>query len=126
MEKVKRAKKIVVIGGGFVGTEFAAELSGVPGVEVHVIEVMPRLLYNAFDNEFCDEVSRVMISLGVKIHTRTRVLSMDGGRDVEAVTLEGGEIFPADMVLICVGVRPSVELARKAGLTNHRSGVYMG
>ena len=55
-EEVEKAKKVFIIGGGFIGAEFADELSRIPGKEIHVIEIMPKLLYTAFDDEFCDEV----------------------------------------------------------------------
>ncbi|PQP34318.1 pyridine nucleotide-disulfide oxidoreductase, partial [Desulfobacteraceae bacterium SEEP-SAG9] len=115
-EKAKASKKIVIIGGGFIGAEFADELSKVPDVDIHLIEVMPKVLFTAFDDEFCDEISNVLIKNGVKVHTGSRVVSIDGSQKVEYVSLESGEKIPADMVLISVGAKPSSELALKAGL----------
>ena len=60
-EKAHKAKKMVIIGGGFIGAEFADELSGVSGLEVHIVEIMPNLLYTAFDDEFCDDISRLLV-----------------------------------------------------------------
>ena len=115
-EKVHKAKQVVIIGGGFIGAEFADELSRVSGLDVHLIEIMPKLLYTAFDDEFCNEVSQALGSTGVNLHTSKRVVSINGNSRVESVTLEGGETISADMVLISIGAKPSIDLAEEAGL----------
>ena len=58
----------------------------------------------------------VLTEAGVKLHTASRVVSIDGNHRVESVTLEGGEMLEADLVLFGTGAKPSVELARNAGL----------
>jgi NADPH-dependent 2,4-dienoyl-CoA reductase/sulfur reductase-like enzyme len=115
-EKAKASKKIVIIGGGFIGAEFADELSKGSDVDIHLIEVMPKVLFTAFDDEFCDEILNLLVNNGVKVHTGNRVASIDGNQRVESVSLESGEKIPADMVLISVGAKPSSELALRAGL----------
>jgi len=75
-EKVHEAKHVAIIGGGFIGAEFADELSQVPKVDVHVIEVMPKILVAAFDDEFCDEVATVLGSKGIHTHCGNRVVSI--------------------------------------------------
>lgn len=115
-KKVKAAKNVVIIGGGFIGAEFADELSRITSVKVHLIEGMPQLLFNAFDDEFCDDVSQILCMQGTDIHTNCKVLSIDGDTDVTSVTLENGKTIPADLVLISIGAKPSIELAQKSGL----------
>ncbi len=115
-EEVGKAKNIVIIGGGFIGAEFADELSKIPGKEIHVIEIMPKLLYAAFDDEFCDEVYQVLDSAAVRVHLSSGVVSIDGQEKAASVALEGGESIPADMVLVSIGARPSIDLAKTAGL----------
>lgn len=115
-EKLHRAKNLVIVGGGFIGAEFADELSKIEGLEVHLVEVMPKLLCTAFDDELCDKVEDVLVEGGVKIHTGNRVASIDGNSHVESVRLEGGETLPADFVLVSIGAKPSVELAKNAGV----------
>ncbi len=115
-DKVHQAKNVVIIGGGFIGAEFADELSRGADVEVYLIEIMPRLLLTAFDDEFCNEIARLLDERKIKIRTGSRVVSIDGGERVESVSLENGETIPADMVLVSVGAQPSSELAGKAGL----------
>ncbi|MDX2451262.1 FAD-dependent oxidoreductase [Desulfosarcina sp.] len=115
-DKVHQAKNVVIIGGGFIGAEFADELSRGADVDIFLIEIMPRLLLTAFDDEFCDEIARLLDERKIKIRTGSRVVSIDGGERVESVSLENGETIPADMVLVSVGAQPSSELAGKAGL----------
>lgn len=115
----EKTRNVVIIGGGFVGAEFADELSDVEsrtGAEVHLIEVMPKILYGAFDDEFCDEIESVLLKRGVNIHTNTRVASIDGNERAESVALQDGEIIPTDMVLVSIGAKPCSSLAEKAGL----------
>jgi NADPH-dependent 2,4-dienoyl-CoA reductase/sulfur reductase-like enzyme len=115
-EKVREAKKVVIVGGGFIGAEFADELSKTEGLEVHLVEVMPKMLYTAFDDELCDKVEEVLVEEGVKIHTNSRVASINGNGQVDSVSLEGGETLPADIVLVSIGAKPSIELAQEVDL----------
>ncbi len=115
-EKVKAARNVVIIGGGFIGAEFADELSQITSVNVHLIEVMPKLLYHAFDDEFCEDISQILSLQGVQILTACKVASINGDTHVTSVTLENGEKIQADLVLVSTGAKPSIELAENAGL----------
>ena len=77
---------------------------------------MPKLLYTAFDDEFCDEISQALVKKEIKVHTSSRVASIDGNKKAESVTLENGQRIPADMVLVSIGAKPSSQLAKDAGL----------
>lgn len=115
-KKVHAARNVVIIGGGFIGAEFADELSQIANVSVHLVELMPKLLFNAFDDEFCDNVSEILSKQGVSLHLNSRVASIDGDKGVKSVTLDSGEQLPADLVLVSIGARPSNVLAEEAGL----------
>ncbi len=115
-EKAQQAKQVVILGGGFIGVEFADELARTLGTEVHVVEMLPNLLHLAFDDEFCGQIQSELEQTGVKVRTGVRAVSIDGGNHVTSVTLEGGERIPADMVIVGIGGKPNTELARSAGL----------
>jgi NADPH-dependent 2,4-dienoyl-CoA reductase/sulfur reductase-like enzyme len=115
-ESAKKAKHVVIIGGGFIGAEFADEIARGSQSRVHIVEIMPRLLTAAFDDEFCEAAEKELTGLGVLVHTRRKVVSINGEDRVESVSLDNGEQLPADMILIGIGGRPNVELARQAGL----------
>lgn len=121
-EKVQHVKRVVVVGGGFIGAEFADELSKIPGMEIHVIEIMPELLYTAFDDDFCALISNELKSKGVHVHTNSRVVSINGSKSVASVSLESGDTIQADMVLISVGAKPSTKLAEQAGVRMDEDG----
>jgi len=115
-KKIHKAKKIAIIGGGFIGAEFADELCRHAGAEVHIIEIMPKLLFTAFDGEFCDQIYDVLTKAGAKVHTNRRVVSIDGNQCVESITIDNKETIPADLVLVSIGAKPATSLAQKAGL----------
>jgi len=120
LDFLKRAKRIVIVGGGFVGLEYADDLA--KGREVHVIEVLDEVLALAFDREFGEIARKRLEERGVKFHLKASVKEIRGKGKVEEVVLSTGEVVPAEAVLISVGVRPNSELAAKAGLTLDESG----
>jgi NADPH-dependent 2,4-dienoyl-CoA reductase/sulfur reductase-like enzyme len=115
-EKVQKAKSVAIIGGGFIGAEFADELCRLPEAEIHVIEIMPKLLYTAFDDEFCDQIAKILFKAGVLVHLGNKVVAINGQRKVESVTLASGAGIPADLVLVGIGAKPASRLAAEAGI----------
>lgn len=115
-ERCRAAKQIVILGGGFIGAEFADELARSGHTRVHVVEMMPKLLFFAFDDEYCDLIQQELIQAGVHLHLNQRAVSIQGNPHVTAVTLENGETIPADLVIVGTGGKPNIELAEKAGL----------
>ncbi len=53
-ERAQKAKQVVILGGGFIGVKFADELARNSSVKVHIVEMVPKLLSAAFDDEFAD------------------------------------------------------------------------
>lgn len=114
-KKAQKAKHIVIIGGGFIGAEFADEIAKGSKAKVHIVEIMPKLLSTAFDDEFCDDAEKELKSLGIILHKQKKVVSINGGDRVDSVTLDNGKQLLADMVIIGIGGKPNVYLAKKAG-----------
>ncbi len=110
------AKHVVILGGGFIGAEFADELIRQPDTTVHVVEMQPKLLPGAFDDEFCDAIADRLVDSGVKVHTGARATAIEGGERVESVLLHDGQRVPADLIILGIGGRPDSNLAREAGL----------
>jgi NADH oxidase (H2O2-forming) len=113
----KKSKNTVILGGGFIGAEFADELarSG-QNRAVHLVEMLPELLYTAFDDPFCGQIHEELASVGVRIHTGSRAISINGESGATSVSLDSGETLAADMVIVGVGGKPNVTLAQNAGL----------
>lgn len=112
--RLKNAKRIVIIGAGFVGLEFADDL--VEGKDIHIVEILDEALSLSFDKEFGEMARRELEAKGVKFHFNTSVKEILGDRKVERVILNDGEEIVADAVVVSVGVAPNSGLARKAGL----------
>lgn len=115
-ERCQAAKRAVIIGGGFIGAEFADELARGGRTEVHLIEMMPKLLFLAFDDEFCDQIQNELTAAGVHLHLNQKTVSINGRSKVTSVTLENGEEIPADIVIVGTGGKPNIDLAQRAGL----------
>ena len=110
-------KRLVVIGGGYVGLEAAATAAKL-GVHVAVIEAMPRLMARVASPELAAHMLAVHTANGVDVRLATAVKALRGsGRiGVDAVVVENGDPVPADIVLVGIGAIPNVELAAAAGL----------
>jgi 3-phenylpropionate/trans-cinnamate dioxygenase ferredoxin reductase subunit len=115
-DRMKNAREIVVIGGGFIGLELAA-VACTLGKSVTVLEALPRLMSRVVAPIISEFYQELHSSRGVKILCGAAVSEIAGsGGKVRAVVLSDGARYPADLVLVGVGVVPNVELARDAGL----------
>ena len=116
IEKVKRARNVLIIGGGFIGVEFADEISKIPGLKVSLVEVFPRLLANSFDPEFSKLAEEKLNSKAINILTNNRVEKFLGDKKVEKVCFSDGREILFDSVVLGVGTAPNTKLAREGGL----------
>ncbi|WP_315813019.1 NAD(P)/FAD-dependent oxidoreductase [Bradyrhizobium sp. SZCCHNR2028] len=110
------AKRVVVIGAGFIGLEFAAT-ARIKGLEVDVLELGARVMARAVTAEISDYFQKQHADAGVRIHLGVQATSIEAdGNNVTGVSLSDGRHIPADLVVVGVGVLPNVELAAEAGL----------
>ena len=110
-----RIDRAVVIGAGFIGLE-AAEALDHRGIRVEIVELMPQVL-PPLDADMAASVAQHLRDKGVTLHLGVGVadFEVDDGR-VRRVVLQDGRTIDADLVLLSVGVRPNVRLAKDAGL----------
>ncbi len=113
--KSASAKRVVVVGASFIGLEVAASLRA-RGIEVDVVAPDKQPLERVLGTELGSFIRGVHEANGVIFHLGETVNRMDG----RAVTLSSGTIVDADFVVLGVGVRPSLALAERAGLTMNR------
>jgi 3-phenylpropionate/trans-cinnamate dioxygenase ferredoxin reductase component len=110
---LEAAHDVVVIGGGFIGLEFASHA----GKPVTVVEVQDRLLARVATPEISAHFARAHEGAGTALLLGLGVVALHGadGR-VESVELTDGRRIPADLVLVGVGVIPETTLAEASGL----------
>ncbi|MBK6361790.1 MAG: FAD-dependent oxidoreductase [Comamonadaceae bacterium] len=112
---VKPARRAVVIGGGFIGLETAENLVHL-GFEVTLVEMLDQVLA-PLDREFARLVEEHLKKHGVRMALGDGVAGfsqLEGG--ALEVKTQSGRIYPADLVILALGVRPDTALAKAAGL----------
>lgn len=112
-------KRIVIIGAGLIGCEFANDLIN-GGYEVEVIDPLPHLLPTFLTEEPARAVERSLSELGVKFRFGPLVQRVDRTDEGVNVTLSDGAEIAADLVISAVGLRPRVGLAKEAGIKVNR------
>jgi NADH oxidase (H2O2-forming) len=115
-QRLETARDVVIIGGGFIGIEFADEINKAGDRNITIVEILPHCLALAYDEEFCIEMEKVLESRGINIRTSSRVEKIGGSGKVEKVVLSGGGEIEADVVVLGIGAVANVDLAQKAGL----------
>jgi dihydrolipoamide dehydrogenase len=100
-------KKMVIVGAGPIGMEFAYVMVNY-GVDVTVVEMLPHLLPNE-DPEISDVIEKAYKRLGVKYHLGAMVSQIERGESGVRVSLKEGEPLEADKVLIAIGFIPNTE-----------------
>ena len=106
----KQPKKLIIVGSGAIGVEFAYFYNAM-GTEVTVVEYMPRIV-PVEDEEISKQLERSFKKSGIKIMTSTEVTGVDpSGEGVKATvkTKKGEEILEADVVLSAVGIKTNIE-----------------
>lgn len=107
--------RAVVIGGGLLGLEAAAGMAA-RGAEVTVIHLMGHLMERQLDPAAGYLLQKDLERRGIRIHCKGATKAILGTDRVEAVLLEDGTVYPADLVCMAVGIRPEVRLANDAHL----------
>ncbi|MEM8842312.1 MAG: FAD-dependent oxidoreductase, partial [Pseudomonadota bacterium] len=108
-------RRAVVIGGGLLGLEAAAGLA-MRGMDVTVIHLMGHLMERQLDTAAGYLLEQDLVRRGVRVETAANTQEIVGSDRVEAVRLDNGTEYPADLVVMAVGIRPETSVARAAGL----------
>jgi len=107
-------RNIVVIGGGYIGLEAAAVLTKL-GCKVTLLEALPRVLARVAGAELSAFYEAEHRSHGVDLRTEVAVEAIEGEGRVTGVRLVGGEVIPADAVIVGIGIVPAVGALIAAG-----------
>lgn len=112
----KTAQNAVVVGGGFIGLEMVEALKK-RGLDVTVVERLPQVMPN-LEPEIAGYITEELTSFGVNVLTSRSVTEVKDG----SVVLDDGNEVAADMVLMSVGVKPTLKLAKETGLAIGEAG----
>ena len=115
-DRISSTKRAIIIGGGYIGLETAASLRQ-EGLEVTVLEAMPRILQRVTSTTMSDFFRRLHTEEGAIIHEDTLATSIETSNDGVVVHTQNGMALKADLAIIGIGVIPNAELAEEAGLT---------
>ncbi|UCE83362.1 MAG: FAD-dependent oxidoreductase [Deltaproteobacteria bacterium] len=118
--KEKEPRRAVVVGGGLIGVE-AMENLALKGLDTTVVELAPQLL-TFLDWELAEKVRWHVRNKGVNLCLSEGLKSVEKHNGTGLVRTDKDREIPADLVLVAVGIRPNVDLARDAGLEIGSSG----
>src|SRR5580704_6376359 len=124
IDATKTARRAVVIGGGLLGLEAAWGLKR-RGMSVALVHLMPTLMERQLDAAAATLLHRDLDARGIAFFTKSQTEEILGSGRAEAVLLTDGRRIPADFVVLAVGVRPNIDLARTADLDANR-GILVG
>lgn len=110
----KADTRIAIVGGGYIGLEVAA-VGAKRGLDVTVFETADRLMARAVSKPVSEFFADEHAKAGVKLNLSTSVEAFEGKEKIEGIRA-GGKVYPADLVLVGIGVVPNDMLARESGL----------
>lgn len=122
---VKAGTRTVVVGGGLLGLEAAYGLAK-QGASVTLLHLMPHLMDRQLDARAADVLKNSIEAIGIDVVCEAQTAAIEGVEQVEGVRLKDGRRFEADLVVMALGVRPNVELARNAGIASNRGVLVNG
>ena len=105
LERVNDARDIVILGGGFIGVEFADEFKKSRDANVTIVELLPHCLMLAFEEEFCLEAEQALDERGINVITGVKLEEVLGDKQVTGVKLSDGREIKADLLIAAVGVK---------------------
>jgi len=115
LQAASQHRRAVVIGGGLLGLEAASGLLR-QGMDVTVAHLSNMLMNRQLDAHAAGLLRTELEARGLKFHMPAKTVAVLGDQRVTGVCFEDGSELPADLVVMAVGVRPSIELAKAPGL----------
>lgn len=119
IETADRYQKAVVIGGGLLGLEAARGLMD-RGMEVEVVHLMPSLMEQQLDAPAAKMLKKDLEAQGMKFLMEKQTTEIYGNERVEGIKFSDGTSVECDLVVMAVGIRPNIQLAKHAGLDVNR------
>ncbi len=112
-------KKVVILGAGLIGCEFANDLA-VGGYQVELVDLADQALSRLLPKPIAQALEQKLSGLGVIWHLGTSIQSVSHDSDQLQVILTNGQVIHADIVLSALGLAPRIQLAKEAGIVVNR------
>lgn len=116
-KNIKQSKKVVIVGGGYIGLELLESFKA-HDTDLTMIDRSQQIL-NTFDLDISSHIQNYLIeekNINIITNESMKRLIGDSKSFVKQVETSGGKIINADMVILALGVRPNIELAKEAGI----------
>jgi len=114
----RKPKKVVIVGGGFIGLEMAENFSH-KNIDVTIVEMLDQVM-PPLDREMAEPIHQTLALHGVELILSDAVAGFETREGHLNVKLKSGRGIACDMVMLSIGVRPNLDLAKSAGLTVDR------
>lgn len=107
--------RVAIVGAGYIGLEVAAVLAG-RDLDVTVVEMAERVMSRVVSPQVSAFFEREHKSRGVRLMLSTGIAAFEGDARVSGIRTNRGDVVPADLVVVGIGIQPNTELADAAGL----------
>ncbi|MDA3854822.1 MAG: FAD-dependent oxidoreductase [Candidatus Woesearchaeota archaeon] len=122
-DAITKSKNIVVIGGGYIGVEFAEQIKEMsPEKNATIIEGSDKCLSMTFDERYSLEIEDKLKYVGINIVTNKYVDELCGDSNVTSVKLNDGSYIDCDLVIVAIGAKSNVKLAEDSGFEIGKAG----
>ncbi len=118
--RMQTAKNAVIIGGGAIGLEAGSKMVRC-GIHVTILEAAPQIMGRQIDRESADALIASVFAMGAECYEGVSIQEITGEDHCTGVRLADGREFPADLVLVSCGVKPTVQLAAESGIAVDRA-----
>ena len=115
IEYIKDKSAVTIVGGGLLALEVGYNLTKL-GVKVNIIEIIDRLLPRQLDQEGAGILQKLLEDKGFVLYLGHRVEKVCGNDRVEKVILQSGKEINTEVIIVCIGIRSKIDLAKKAGI----------
>ena len=115
-QKLKNKNKITIIGAGYIGLEIAS-IAITINLEVRVLELKNRVMERVVSPEVSDFFQTKHQSEGVKFKFNTSITDIENQGKQKRIICSDGSVFSTDVIVVGVGIKPNIELAKNSGLS---------
>lgn len=118
-QALENGKRVVIIGAGLIGCEFANDLTGT-AANIHIVDLAPRALGRLLPPQAAIELENRLQAAGITWHLDNAVSSVNRAGPSLLIGLKDGSSIETDIVLSAIGLRANIQLASEAGIATDR------